>query len=125
MSTFKMTFKPRACLALVGMLAASLCGRLTAEPLREGIVFDLRGRAAALKRLEALPYVENDYTRRFKFNSFENLKLKELREHDHLDEAIAPGKDELDQQVRLMDWAHRQFKKFGQRPPAPKALWKP
>jgi len=27
---------------------------------------------------------------------------------------IAPGKDEFDQQVLLMDWTHRQFKKFGQ-----------
>ena len=114
MGTFKMTFKPRACLALVGTLAASLCGQLAAEPLREGIVVELGGRAARLKRLETLPYVENDYTRRFKFDSFENPKLKELREHYHLDEAIAPGKDEFDQQVRLMDWAHRQFKKFGQ-----------
>jgi hypothetical protein len=36
-----------------------------------------------------------------------------LREHYELDKVVAPGKDEFDRQVRLMDWTHHQFKKFG------------
>jgi len=75
---------------------------------------DLGGRTATLRKLDALPYVESDYTKRFKFDSFENPKLKELRERYYLDVVTAPGKDEFDKQVLLMDWTHQQFKKFGQ-----------
>ena len=30
-----------------------------------------------------------------------------------LEKVIAPGRDEFEKQVRLMDWTHHQFKKFG------------
>src|SRR4030095_5792097 len=43
----------------------------------------------------------------------ENPKLRQLRERYHLADVIAPAQDEFTQQVRLMDWTHRQFKKFG------------
>ena len=82
--------------------------------LREGVTITLDGHAATLKKLDALPYVESEYTRRFKFDSFENPKLTELRERYYLDVVTAPGKDEFDKQVLLMDWTHQQFKKFGQ-----------
>lgn len=68
---------------------------------------------ATLTKLDTLPYVESEYTKRFKFDSCENAKLKELRERYKLEEVVAPGRDEFDKQVRLMDWTHRQFKKFG------------
>jgi hypothetical protein len=36
-----------------------------------------------------------------------------LRTKYRLDEVVAPGKDEFDRQVHLLDWTHRQFRKFG------------
>lgn len=81
--------------------------------LQEGAVFDLGEQKAVLKRLDTLPYVESEYTRRFRFDSCDNPKLKELRQRYKLDEVIAPGRDEFDKQVHLMDWVHHRFKKFG------------
>jgi len=98
---------------LVGFVATIASADAASEPLEEGDAIDLNGRKAALRRLETLPYVESEYTKRFKFDSFDNPKLKELRERHRLDEVIAPGRDEFERQVLLMDWTHRQFKKFG------------
>jgi hypothetical protein len=102
-----------ATLSLIGFLAVVACAQPANEPLKQGDTVDLGGRTATLRTLDMLPFVESEYTKRFKFDSFENSKLKELRERGRLDEVITPGKDEFDQQVRLMDWTHRQFKKFG------------
>jgi len=102
-----------ATLAILTLLAGALCGRADEGSLKEGAVIELGGRKAALKKLDTLPYGESEYTKRFKFDAYDNPKLKELRERYKLDEVIAPGKDEFDQQVLLMDWTHRQFKKFG------------
>lgn len=95
------------------VLGVALGLRTEAEPLKEGQAVNLGDRTVTLKRLDALPFVESDYTRRFKFDVFENPKLKELRARHQLDAVVAPGQDEFDRQVRLMDWTHRQFKKFG------------
>jgi hypothetical protein len=86
---------------------------LLTQDLKEGAVFDLGGRKASVKKADVLPYVESDYTKRFKFDAFENPKLKELREKYKLDEVVAAGKDEFDKQVLLNDWVHFRFKKFG------------
>ncbi len=94
-------------------LAALTPGAHSAELLRTGDLVELNGRNATVRRLETLPYVESDYTKRFKFDAFENPKLKELRERHGLEAVIAPGKDEFERQVLLLDWTHRQFKKFG------------
>jgi transglutaminase-like putative cysteine protease len=107
-------FSTRAALAMLSILASALGTRATAEPLREGDAIDLGGRTATFKSLDTLPYVESDYTRRFKFDSYENPKLQELRTRYKLDEVVAPGRDEFDKQVLLMDWTHQQFKEFGQ-----------
>ena len=72
-------------------------------------------------KIDAPPYVESEFTRRFTFDSFDNPKLKELREKYNLDEVVAPGKDEFDRQVFLLDWTHRQFKKFGRPSANPRA----
>ena len=109
-----MAFSTSAVLAVAGILAGALGARAKGEPLRKGSALDLHGRTAMVKSLDALPHVESEYTRRFKFDSFENPKLKELRTRYKLDEVVAPGKDEFDRQVLLMDWTHNQFKKFGQ-----------
>src|SRR5258705_11503402 len=83
------------------------------QVLKQGDRFPIPGGSATLTRLDTLPLVENDYTKRFKFDSFSNPKLKELRERYTLDDVVAPGATEFDKQVLLMDWVHRQFKKFG------------
>jgi hypothetical protein len=84
-----------------------------AAPATAPAVFDLGGRRAVVTRLDALPYVESDYTRRFTFDSADNPKLKSLREKYRLDEVVAPGKDEFDRQILLLDWVNRRFAKFG------------
>jgi len=81
--------------------------------LRQGQRFPVDGGTATLTRVDTLPFVESDYTNRFRFDSWTNPKLKELRERYKLDDVIAPGQDEFDKQVLLMNWVHRQFKKFG------------
>ena len=86
---------------------------LLAQDLRDGAVFDLGGRKAPVRKADGLPFVESDYTRRFKFDSYDNPKLKELREKYKLDQVAAAGRDEFDRQVILNDWVHFQFKKFG------------
>ena len=86
---------------------------VNAEPIREGVPFKLAGQTATLKTLDALPYVDTEFSRRFKFDVFENPKLKELRTNHRLDEVVATGRDEFERQILLMDWTHQQFKKFG------------
>jgi hypothetical protein len=83
------------------------------EGIRLGEMVDLDGHKATLKSLDARPFVQSDYTRRFKFDPADNPKLKDLRERYRLEQVVAAGKDEFDQQVLLMDWTHRRFKKFG------------
>jgi len=99
--------------SFVLLLIMVASARATDGPLKQGDVIKLKGRVATLKNLETLPCIESEFTKRFRFDSFENPKLKELRERYQLEAVIAPGKDEFERQVLLMDWTHRQFKKFG------------
>jgi hypothetical protein len=82
-------------------------------PLQAGAVLKLGDLQATVTKLDFLPYVESDYTRRFKYDAHDNPKLKELRTRNKLDEVVAPGKDEFDRQVLLLDWVNNRFKKFG------------
>ena len=93
---------------------------LLAQDIKEGAGFDLGGRRATVKKADVLPFVESDYTKRFKFDSFDNPKLKELREKYKLEAVVAAGKDEFDKQLLLLDWTHFQFKKFGRPSANPK-----
>ncbi len=86
--------------------------------LKQGTAFTLAGQKALLTQLDTLPFVESEYTKRFRFDCFDNPKLQELRARYKLDQVVASGKDEFDRQVLLMDWAHQQFTRFG-RPTAP------
>src|SRR5687768_1837535 len=88
-------------------------GAASAQPLKQGDTFRVAGKSYTLSKLDTLPYVENEYSGRFKFDSFDNPKLKKLRERFGLDEVVAPGKDEFDRQVLLLDWVNTRFKKFG------------
>lgn len=114
MRTLKRIFSARAVLVMASILTGALRTWATGEPLRQDVTINLGGRTATLRRLETLPCVESDYTRRFRYDSYENPKLNELRTRYKLDAVIAPGKDEFARQVLLMAWTHEQFKKFGQ-----------
>jgi hypothetical protein len=94
------------------VLAVSAASR-AAEPLRRGDEVTLGGRRWVVSRLDALPYVESDYTKRFHFDSYDNPKLKALRDRYRLDEVVAPGRDEFEKQLLLLDWVNHRFKKFG------------
>lgn len=103
------------------MSAVTFCGLwcpaeeavIGAAPLEQSATFSLNGRTLTVTKLDSLPFVESAYSKLFKFDSSTNPKLKELRERYKLEEVVAPGKDEFEKQVLLMDWTHRQFKKFG------------
>ncbi|MBC8002628.1 MAG: hypothetical protein H7X97_08580 [Opitutaceae bacterium] len=114
MKTFRWVFAGGIVFMVAGFLSGALAISATAGPLREGITVAIGAQVATLKNLDSLPCVDSDYTRRFKFDSYENPKLQELRMRYKLDEVIASGKNEFDRQILLMDWTHQQFKKFGQ-----------
>ena len=82
-------------------------------PLRAGDTLEILGQKAVVITLDSLPLVENEYSKRFKFDSHANLKLAMLCERYQLDAVVKPGRDEFERQILLMDWAHHQFKKFG------------
>jgi hypothetical protein len=81
--------------------------------LKQGDVVVLGAYRATLTTVDALPCVESEYTKRFRFDSFDNPKLKELRERYRLEEVVAPGKTEFERQVLLLDWVNHRMKKFG------------
>lgn len=58
--------------------------------------------------------MESEYTKRFKFDAYDNPKLKHLRKRYHLDEVVAPGKSEFERQVLLLHWVNHRLKKFGE-----------
>src|SRR5258706_6755734 len=96
------------------LVAVTICAQQTsAATFGEGESVELSSGKATLKKLDSLPFVEGEYTKRFKFDSFSNPKLKELRDKYKPDEVVTSGKNEFEKQVLLMDWAHRQFKSFG------------
>jgi hypothetical protein len=102
--------------SIVLLLLGSLVGRATAQqakPLQKGVAINLGGRTALLTKLDALPWVASAYSKRFHFDAWTNPKLKDLRERYHLDKVVAPGKDEFDRQVLLLDCVHQRFHKFG------------
>src|SRR6478672_8726784 len=101
---------------MVFVIAFVLCASIHVRgqsSLRAGDPVSLDGRGGIVTRLDALPYVESDYTKRFKFDSYDNPKLSQLREQFRLDEVVAAGKGEFERQLLLLDWVNHRFKKFG------------
>lgn len=94
-----------------GLFLALAAQAFGAEELT-GKVFEVRGRKVTITRWENIPLQEGPYAQRFHFDSASNSKLKELREQYRLEEVAGAG-SEFDRQVRLMDWVHRRFRKFG------------
>jgi hypothetical protein len=95
------------------LLLAAFAWRVQAQDsvIRSSLV--VAGKPAKIQIVQSLPFVENEYTRRFHFDSADNPKLKELRNRYDLDAVIAPGRTEFQKQILLNDWTHRQFRKFG------------
>ncbi len=111
----------RRLFAALALLVGCAARAAADEPaLAVGSTFNAGGQTATVRKLDFLPLVENDYSRRFKFDAADNPKLKQLREANKLDEVVAPGKDEFDRQVLLLDWVNRRFKKFGSPSAQPK-----
>ena len=74
----------RLMLGIVVMGMASLHTRADGNgPLKQGDHFALGEARYVVTKVDALPYVENEYSKRFKFDSYDNPKLKELREGGH------------------------------------------
>jgi hypothetical protein len=102
--------------AVVALLSWALGGSSSSaepSPLTPGTAVTLAGKRVVLTRLDALPYVENDYSKRYHFDAYDNPKLKALREQYHLDDVVAPGRDEFDRQLLLLDWVNHRLHKFG------------
>ena len=108
----------------IGLLASGFGGRaIQAEdkvapsplprPMPVGKPVPMAAGTATLISVETLPWVTNEYSARFRYDSADNPKLAELRKRHSLDAVVAPGKDEFQKQLLLMDWTHRQFRKFG------------
>ncbi|MBM3878981.1 MAG: transglutaminase domain-containing protein [Verrucomicrobia bacterium] len=95
------------------VLTVAVLAQIDAAPLKEGATFEMARGAATVTKLDALPFVESEYTQRFRFDSADNPKLRELRQRYQLDAVVAPGRDEFDRQVLLLDWVHGRFKRFG------------
>src|SRR3954470_9938805 len=95
------------------LVPLALLGLSGADSSSSANSFQVGSHTAVVKSIDSLPLIKNEFSSRFKFDSFANPKLKQLRDHYKLDEVIAPATNEFDQQILLLDWTHRQFKKFG------------
>ena len=64
---------------LLGLSADATANREDSAPaIKHGEAFTLGGRRGVLTKLDTLPYVESEYTKRFKFDACDNPKLKQL-----------------------------------------------
>jgi hypothetical protein len=88
-------------------------GRAQAGQAEAGMTLRLEHGSATVTRTEGLPFFTNQFSERFKFDAAQNPKLRELRDKYRLEEVTAPGRDEFEKQVLLLDWVHRRFGKFG------------
>jgi hypothetical protein len=80
-----------------------------AADLKVGGEFRLGALKATVRKLDVLPYVQNEYSSRFVYEQAENPQLAQIRQTYKLDEVIAPGKDELERQLLLMEWVYNQW----------------
>jgi hypothetical protein len=102
----------RICCCVVVVVASTVASSALAAS-REGEPFVIDGRRYVVAELDTLPYVENEFSKRYRFDAHDNPKLKQLRAQQRLDDVVKDGVDEFDRQVRLLDWAHRRLPRFG------------
>jgi len=80
---------------------------------RPGDTFALAGRRVTVAEMRIVPWVENQYSRRFVFARADSPKLAQLRAQEDLDGVVEAGRTQFDRQVRLLDWTQRRIRKFG------------
>ena len=108
------------CLVTAGILFVPVMA-IGAEPgtcqnlakLKVGDAVTLNGTRVVVRQMDITPVIQNKYSQRFVFDTFENPKLKKLRRQEQLDMIVAEAKTEFDRQVLLLDWVYRRIKKFG------------
>ncbi len=100
----------RTATAMLSLLACTTITladeQVRVDQLSPGDQFQFSHWRVTVTDLDILPYVENEYTRRFRFDSYNNPKLHELRETYSLDEVVADGETEFEQQLLLMSWVN-------------------
>ena len=104
---------PSVRIALVVALLLLVGQHFSHGALQAGDPFTLGNRTFVVEKIDALPYVDTDYSKRFHFDTHDNPKLAALRGRYRLDEVVAPGRDEFDRQVLLLHWVNHRFRKFG------------
>src|SRR5208337_2848884 len=70
--------------------------------MQQGDTVVINGRKCVISVLDTLPFVDNAYTKAMVWQKPEP-RLQELHDELRLDDRIAPGKDELDRQLHLME----------------------
>lgn len=97
--------------ALAAIFASPAAGQEAGgvEAKKPGEAIDLAGRRATVVKIDSLPYVENEFTSRFTFDTYENPKLRLLRQQYDLDKVTAPGRTDFEKQLLLLTWAHERF----------------
>ena len=83
----------RASITTSALLLITGVARAATVSLDEGATFQLGPRSATLRTFRSLPFVESEYSRRFRFDTWDNPKLRELRERHQLDRVVAAGRD--------------------------------
>jgi len=57
------------------LLTFAVCGERSIAGVAAGETFALESGGVTVRKLDSLAYVESEYTKRFKFDSYENPKL--------------------------------------------------
>jgi hypothetical protein len=78
-----------------------------------GQSFKMGGRTATFTKVDLLPFVDSKYSQLYKFENYDHPDLKRFAEKYKLAEVVAPGKDEFEKQMILMNWVWNQWR-FGQ-----------
>ena len=80
--------------------------------MKKGGKAAITGGALEILDIQNPDIIKSKYSQRFKYDSWDNPKLKELRTKYKLDEVIKGGKTEFEQMCLLEDWVFHAFKKF-------------
>ncbi len=76
--------------------------------IQQGDAVVINGRKCVVSVLDTLPFVDNAYTRAMVWQKPEP-RLQQIHDELRLDDKIAPGRDELDRQLHLLESVSRQW----------------
>lgn len=109
-----MQYNKFAVLLLVALCCTLVtCGKKEPIELKQGGSFKLGTLNVTVSKMDIVPFVENEFSRIYVYDTHENPKLDILRVQEKLDEVIAPGIDEFDKQLHLLEWVHHRLKRHG------------